>query len=717
MPKLLRKRDESSRGIPTAIIIILSVATSAYLLSLTDFFQGLELKLYDLAFQRRGPVTVDSSDVAVVAIDQRTCDSLAYPFDRKYYAELIEKLNGLGAKLIVFDIEFDSRGVRPGSDSVFYQAISQAGNVVLCGEMTRTYQRGIREPIDVLTPPNPDVAPPNTPIGLINEYSDQDGVTRQYPLYATDKDSVYLSLGLKALAISRGIAKGTISHDREGNLRFADLTIPKGTNANTTLLNYFGPAGHFPTYSFIDVISGIYDFALLLAGMTDEERKILKESGMAGVLDKNPFEGKIVFIGASAQGLQDNKYTPFYSSSHPVRTPGVEVHANALRMFETGSYLRVIGLWYTLAGVLLLSVITFLTGKTVTNWSGIAMALGLMLIVMIGSVLLFNSSQLWLRQVPLLLAVGLGFPTNILHRFIISQREKAMIRGMFSQYVPKTYVQELIKNPDLLKLGGERRRMSMLFTDVAGFSTVSEKLTPEELVALLNEYLTAMSRVVFENDGIVDKYEGDLVMAEFGAPIWNPNHAAQCCRTGLVMQRRLTEMRKKWKAEGRIELHSRVGINTGDVIVGNMGSEEKFDYTVMGDAVNLASRLEGANKEYGTTIMIGHNTWLDVKDQFVTRPLDLLRVMGKLEPVAVYELIAENGETVPPEKLEAVRIYKEGMELFRQRKFEEADLKFIEALKADPTDSPSKVYHGRCELYRANPPADDWDGVWTMQHK
>jgi len=353
----------------------------------------------------------------------------------------------------------------------------------------------------------------------------------------------------------------------------------------------------------------------------------------------------------------------------------------------------------------------------VAHWSGIVVASGLLLAILVGSIYLFIGHRIWLREMPLLLAVILGYPSNLLFRFIQSQKEKAMIRGMFAQYVPKGYVQQLIQNPDMLKLGGERRRMTMLFSDIQGFSTHSEKLTPEELVALLNEYLTAMTRVVFANDGIVDKYEGDLVMAEFGAPIWNPNHAAQGCRTGLGMQKKLAELRLKWRSEGKFELRCRVGINTGDVIVGNMGSEEKFDYTVMGDAVNLASRLEGANKEYKTEIMIGHNTWLDVKDQFVTRPLDLLKVMGKNESVAVYELMAEKPEELPPERLAVIAVYNEGMKLYREAKFAEAKAVFEKALEVDPTDSPSKVYVKRCDLYIENPPGADWDGVYTMQSK
>jgi len=302
-------------------------------------------------------------------------------------------------------------------------------------------------------------------------------------------------------------------------------------------------------------------------------------------------------------------------------------------------------------------------------------------------------------------------------RFIQTQREKALYRGMFSQYVQKEVVDELIKHPENLKLGGERRRMSVLFTDVAGFSTISERLSPEDLVHLLNEYLSAMSRKIVEHGGIIDKYEGDLIMAEFGAPIWASDHAARSCRAGLQMQQLLTELRLKWQSEGRIPLYSRVGINTGDMLVGNMGSDTVFDYTVMGDAVNLASRLEGANKAYGTTIMIGQGTWEEVKGSFVTRPLDLLRVKGKNEPVAVYELLAESRGEVSEAKLQALELFSTGLAHYQSRRFAEALALFEQALAADSKDEPSRTYIGRCRFFIAEPPGEDWDGVWTLTEK
>jgi len=482
-------------------------------------------------------------------------------------------------------------------------------------------------------------------------------------------------------------------------------------------LNYYGPAGSFPSYSFIDVISGEYDFEDVLAGLSDEEIEALKEAGALDLLAESPFKDKVVLVGASAEDLQDNKFTPFYSARNTRKTPGVEVHAHAIQMIHEGAFLRSVGFWRTLLGTLLFSLLLCLMVRFLKHWLSLIGAGLLIGGILAAGGLLFAQQGLCLQEMPLILAVGLGYPVNLMYRIILAQREKFMIRSMFSHYLPEKYVDALIRNPDMLQLGGERRRMSVLFSDVAGFTTVSEKLSPEELIVLLNEYLTALTRVILENDGIIDKYEGDLIMAEFGMPVWYEDHAEKCCRAALRMQKKLSGLRAKWRSEGRDELHSRVGVNTGDMAFGNMGSDEVFDYTVMGDTVNLASRFEGANKAYGTTIMIGAQTYDDVWEKFVCRPLDTILVKGKLEGVEVYELLAESTEELTSDKLKAVEQYGKGLALYRGREFIAAMEQFRQALAADPTDSPSKVFLARCEAYIKEPPPEDWDGVWTLREK
>jgi adenylate cyclase len=256
-----------------------------------------------------------------------------------------------------------------------------------------------------------------------------------------------------------------------------------------------------------------------------------------------------------------------------------------------------------------------------------------------------------------------------------------------------------------------------MFSDVAGFTSISEKLTPHQLVLLLNEYLTAMTDIVIKHNGIIDKYEGDAIMAEFGVPVEYPNHPQAACTAALEMQAALRDLRKKWASEKRPQLRARIGINTGEVIVGNMGSQNVFDYTVMGDHVNLGARLESANKFYNTYVMISEFTHEHVKDDFYTRPLDLIRVKGKEKPIEVFELISDRDVQLSSQYLEMLELYSKGIQSYRHQEWREAIDLFEYCLKLYPEDQPSKLYRRRCIDFRLNSPGKDWDGVFTMTEK
>jgi adenylate cyclase len=292
-----------------------------------------------------------------------------------------------------------------------------------------------------------------------------------------------------------------------------------------------------------------------------------------------------------------------------------------------------------------------------------------------------------------------------------------MITGAFAHYVPAKVVDQILADPERLTLGGEEREVTVMFTDVAGFTSISEKLTPAELVKLLNEYLTEMTDTVLAHDGIIDKYEGDAIMAEFGVPVPYDNHAFMACKTAVEMQKKLSKLREKWKKEGKPELRARIGINTGEVIIGNMGSRDVFDYTVMGDHVNLGSRLEGANKFYGTSIMISEFTYDYIKDDFYTRELDLIKVKGKDQPIKVFQLITSKKEKVSDEFLKMLEIYKKGLEHYKAQEWNEAIDCFEECLKIVSDDPPAVEYRSRCIEYKFNSPGPDWDGITIMKEK
>lgn len=709
------KKGRRGGGLREVLVIVPGVVIVAYLVGAMGIFRGLDRTLYDQLFLSRGPLALKETPIAVVVIDEQTADSLPFPFDRRVYGELIRQLNRAGARRIVFDIGFSSRGIDPAADEAFRQAIEESGKVVLCGKVAVTYHPGLKTPILEVKPPSPTIAD-GAPWGLIDDLIDPDGVTRRYPIYFTVRDTAYLSLAFKLYALEKGIDLSSLKFSPSGDFIFGDLIVPR-YEANSVLLNYYGPGGTFPTYSFIDVLKGEYDYVKLLEDLTPEEKEALMGAGVESLFAESPFQNKIVLIGASAEDLQDNKFTPFFSSRYPRRTPGVEIHANALQMLLDRLFIRLVPWYWSMAGAVLLSLIIY----AMARWLGQGWV-ALLVLILFGMILflrsyLFIEHNLYMARMPLIYTLLIGYPVNLIYRIVLTQREKALYRGMFSQYVQKEVVEELIRNPELVKLGGERRVMSVLFTDVEGFTTIAERMPPEELVSLLNEYLSEMSRVIVANGGIIDKYEGDLIMAEFGAPIWKPDHAERACRAALQMHRRLGELQPLWSEKGLPVLRSRIGINSGEMLVGNMGSDVVFDYTVMGDAVNLASRLESANKAYGTRIMIGEETLKLTDGKFVTRPLDRLRVKGKERPVEVFELLGERWEDLPEHRQKNLELYLKGLDCYRQREFERARQYFLSALEVDPLDGPSKTYLERCEFYKKDPPPPDWDGVWVLTEK
>lgn len=315
----------------------------------------------------------------------------------------------------------------------------------------------------------------------------------------------------------------------------------------------------------------------------------------------------------------------------------------------------------------------------------------------------------------LLAALLSTFVINV-YLFIQERKERSFIQGAFGQYLSPAVIEALVEDPDKLSLGGERREMTAYFSDVAGFSTISESLTPEELVNLLNFYLTDMCDIISKYDGTVDKFEGDAIIAFWGAPLDQPDHASRSCFASIDMQKRLVEMREELKAEGRPLLNVRMGVNSGPMVVGNMGSKTRMDYTMMGDAVNLAARLEGANKFYKNYSMISEFTYKLAQDDIDVRELDRITVVGKDEPIVVYDLLERKNQT-KGKKLEVVEAYMKALKYYRHMRFKEAAVLFKRVLEIDPNDGPSLVYFERCKQLVKEPPPKDWDGIWRLTEK
>ncbi|MBD3304282.1 hypothetical protein GF343_03985 [Candidatus Woesearchaeota archaeon] len=291
------------------------------------------------------------------------------------------------------------------------------------------------------------------------------------------------------------------------------------------------------------------------------------------------------------------------------------------------------------------------------------------------------------------------------------KKSKIQIVKAFNKYVSPAVLGEILKDPEKIKLGGDRREITVFFSDIRGFTSISEGLTPEQLVHVLNEYLTAMTDIIMKHQGVVDKYIGDAIMAFWGAPLSQPDHAKLACSTSLDMIKELAVLRERWKKEGFPEIRIGIGLNTGNAVIGNMGSYERFDNTAMGDTINLGSRLEGLTKQYGAEIIISEFTQKEIKNSFVTRKLDLVAVKGKKKPIFIYELVCRKEEITKKQK-EKIESYEKGLELYLKRKFTEAIKEFK---KTD--DFAAKEFIERCKEFKNSPPPKDWTGVWVMKKK
>lgn len=691
------------------ILVSLVAALAVFALSQLQVFQNLELKTLDARFGWRGKKPA-GSEIVIVAIDDDSWDSLPekWPWPRTYHAKLVENLNRAGAKVIAFDLEFDKPSpTNPEQDEIFAQAIRKAGNVVLGGKILSERRKVT---FTSLIKPLPKLLEGGGSWGFVNMPEDADGFVRRYPLTIEHGGGTYLPLGLEALKRYLGSAGKAPYGNSPTELTLGKLHIPK-YDYNSMLINYAGPAGSFPTYSYWLVL--------------DDENFQIPETASSfdlnafnELLKDEVFKDKIVFVGATLEELHDLFPTPFYEmEGRKQTTPGVEIHAHAIRTILEGDFLYRLGLSHTLLILLALGLVTGLAMLRLKSGWGLAFIIGEIFIYIILAFFIFTRYNWWVDVVGPVGAVIFSYFGNVFYQYMAEQKEKRVIKGIFQHYVTKAVVDQLLENPDMVKLGGDKKVLTAFFSDVAGFTTISEQLAPEELVFLLNEYLTVMTEIVFKYDGMLDKYEGDAIMAVFGAPIPQEDHARRACFASLDMQRELEKLRERWKGEGKPELRVRIGLNTGLMIIGNMGSRERMDYTVMGDSVNLASRLEGANKQYGTDIMISEFTYEHVRDDVEARELDAIRVKGKAEPVKVYEVLARKSDGLPEKKRKVLEAYNRGLELYKNRRWDEAMETLTEALTYNPDDGPSKIYLERCQEFKENPPPEDWDGVFTMAAK
>ena len=453
---------------------------------------------------------------------------------------------------------------------------------------------------------------------------------------------------------------------------------------------------------------------------------LLGEGSSDRILSADEFNGTVFFYGLTATGTHDLNPTPFGA-----REAMLGAHVNVFNTILTQNFLQRLSMWQNAAVMVVLGILIGVLVPRYKALPGAGMVFAILTAYVTVVFVLFIQFGIWADMLGPIATLTVGYLTITLYDYFQKEKEKEFVQGAFGHYLDPKIVDQLVENPDLVtQLGGDQRVMSVFFSDIASFSTISENLTAVELVELLNEYLTEMCDIIAIHDGTIDKFEGDAIMAFWGAPVAMEDHAQASVFACIDMQQKCAELREKFEREGQmVELRQlwadqgrgeflrvRMGINTGEMVVGNLGSHSRVDYTVMGDAVNLAARLEGAGKAYGITSMISEFTYRAAGDVAEVRPLDSIRVVGKDEPVTVYEVLGRKGE-VPRDKLDVVDAYVNGFKMYCERKWDEAIAHFNAGLKIDPADGPSQIFVERCNEFKTAPPDEAWDSVHNLDTK
>lgn len=559
--------------------------------------------------------------------------------------------------------------------------------------------------------------------GFVNADLDHDGAIRRKSLMVRTGQSFFPSLALKTYLVahdynakvvlqflpqlqSLAIKEFQIVSAETGDELFRLPSDPTGS----LMINYSGPQKMIPHISASELLTPGED--AFVEQRVFEENLQKWEVKKLKIKKADFFKDKILLVGATATGIYDLRVTPFEENY-----PGVETHANLISNFLKRDFLT-----KDPREEVLMPLGLFFAGSVLTfglSYSGALTGLLLLLSSLFGLVFIdylffFGDGKVVSLVLPLTLVSSL-YVALTFFRYLTEERGKRELKATFQKYVSPAIVNEVLASPENIELGGKKMNVSVFFSDVRGFTTISERLDPSALSDLLNSYLTPMTELIFEHKGTLDKYMGDAIMAFFGAPIAYPDHAHCACRCALAHLRQLKILQQEYQAKGLPTIDIGIGINTGEVSVGNMGSETVRSYTVMGDAVNLASRLEGINKQYGTRIIISEFTEKEVRSRFSCRVVDLVRVKGKDQPVSIYELIKEG-------RLEGVQNqvfehYQKGFDLYHQRQFSEALNSFQQALKLDPDDTVVQLYIDRSQKYLDDPPPEVWDGVFVMTSK
>jgi adenylate cyclase len=652
--------------------------------AMTGSFYNMDRRWTDAMFSFRGMEQSDKRIVIVTIDDESLAHVGSYPWKRGVYRRLLKGLFQDKAKVVALDILFPDPSPLPEQDAELVKGAQEYGDkttfgidlALKPGDMEMTVNR-----------PYPELSKVTKNQGSTSQEGlDADGSVRRVLLFNAPKAAIdwneYLadpqripSLGLSTLSMYLGKTPDEVAAKVGSNYFWLNLRGQKFYTTDDGKEHYdFG-------------IPRISAWKILEDKLEDPERERLKDS--------------IVLVGSTAKGAFDHYPTAFDGA-----VPGVEVHANLIDNVLNDRWLRNVSPLLTVLMVIPMVLLALWLVTLPPVLAGLGM-LGAVALWIGGVYAAFLKLYVVDASAPLV-ALVVTFLALIVHRAMLEAQQKREVRQMFGQYVAPEIVEVLVKDPDKLKLGGERRDMTMFFLDIAHFTTISEKMKAENLIQFLNTYLTALTDDILRNHGVVDKYIGDCIMAFWNAPLDDPKHRLNACLAAAECIKTIQRLNKEYVDPSIPEKPAvRIGLNSGDVVVGNTGSARKLQYTVLGDEVNLASRLEGANKFFGSTVMASEGTYKGAEGAVEARVLGSVRVVGKEIPIKVFELLSRKGD-LAPEWVKALPVYSEGVEKFLKGEFENASKEFQEALKLVPGDKPSKLYLNVCQDYMTIPPQGDW---------
>ncbi|MDZ7808693.1 MAG: adenylate/guanylate cyclase domain-containing protein [Gracilimonas sp.] len=709
---------------------VITIALIAFAVSVLLIFfepvQILELRHHDFLFEMRGELDVSDSPIVLVAISQQADEDIPYkyPWPTNLHAKLVDNLNRAGAKVIAFDVIFDNQDTYDlNNDSLFAESLKKHENVILGGEL-QVNPNAVSELYSPLFPNTVLLnSNPNKP-GLVKVFPDLDGAIRTYNFGHTHNGESYYRLGLEIVRKYKGIPYEEIDDinpdNEQEHFSLGPFEIAK-VRSNSFLINYYGPEGIFPEVSFEEVIDDSSYTTVFETGLGAQVNSF--DDPTIGHLNLGTFQDKIVLVGATMSLLKDFYSTPFANEGNNDR-PGYQIHANAIQTILDNNYLTYFNNWYTLLIMFFFCLVLAFVNRFTNAVVGFLIALILAGAFFGITYWAFTSLNIIMMITGPVIALFVTQSGMVGYEYYMEQKEKRRIKNMFSSYVSPELVDQMVRSGEEPKLGGNEVFITAFFSDIVAFSTFSEQLEPHQLVKLINEYLDAMTGIINEQGGTLDKYIGDAIVSFFGAPVKIVDHAFRACKTACLMQRELQGLSNKWEKEGWPELvvnmRQRIGINTGLVITGNMGSSKRFNYTMMGDNVNLAARCESGAQYYGVDIMVtesAKNEAESFSDELVFRKLDHIVVKGRSQPVEVYELTGLK-KHVSDSLIVRNQIFEEALTKYFNREWVAAQKLFLKSLEAEVhKNNPSAVFIPRCAKMRKDPPPKDWNGVYVMEHK